>query len=185
MNFPNRIIKAGEPDTKIVKAIQQRLIELGISNLEGTGVFGPKTTGAVKQFQSTHRDKEGNLLLADGKVGSVTWAALFGEDTVPSSEDAPNTLLAEMLTVASGQVGVMEDPPGSNMGEMVNRYLASVDCDPGNFWCAAFVYWCFNEGAKNLGRRNPLFKTAGCLEHWNNTTAKKFWPEMLSTNLLL
>jgi len=173
MNFPNRIIKPGETDTKIVKAIQQRLMELGIGNLEGTGTFGPKTTSAVKQFQSTHRDKEGNLLLADGKVGSVTWEVLFGEDSVPVPEDPPNALLNEALKAAAGQVGVMEDPPGSNKGEMVNKYLACVDCDPGNFWCAAFVYWCFNEAAKNLSRKNPLFKTAGCLDHWNNTTAKK------------
>ena len=173
MNFPKRIIKEGEADTKIVKAIQQRLIDLGIGGLQGTGTFGPKTKSAVKLFQSTHRDRFGNILLADGKVGSITWEALFGPDTVPVNETASNTLLDEAVKFALTQVGVMEKPVGSNRGPEVDKYLASVGVPPGNFWCAAFVYFCFNKAAENLGRKNPLVKTGGCLAHWNGTTAKK------------
>jgi hypothetical protein len=67
----------------------------------------------------------------------------------------------------------MEQPPGSNRGPEVNKYLDSVGKEPGLFWCAAYVYFCFNEAASKLGRANPVVKTAGCLDHWNRTKAKK------------
>jgi hypothetical protein len=33
-------------------------------------------------------------------------------------------------------------------------------------WCAAFVFFCFDEAAKALGGPNPVVKTAGVLDHW-------------------
>ena len=173
MNYPNRVIKEGEQDKALVTAIQNRLSELGLGNLQGTGTFGPKTTSAVKQFQATHRDQNGNPLEMDGKIGAITWEALFGIATIPSADVAQSDLLKETINVAKSQIGTMEDPPGSNRGPMVDAYLAAVDCPPGSFWCAAFVYWCFNEASKKIKRQNPVFKTGGCLMHWNNTRGKK------------
>jgi len=173
MKYPNRIIKAGESNTVIVKAIQKKLIDLNIGNLEGTGVFGTKTKSAVKLFQATHTDQFGNPLEVDGNVGSLTWAALFGTETIVVTDTAPNTLLTEVLKIAVTQLGVMEEPPGSNKGPEVDQYLASVDLPPGNFWCAAFVYWCFNKAAVKSGRTNPLVKTGHVMTHWNKTTGKK------------
>jgi CHAP domain/Putative peptidoglycan binding domain len=173
MNFPNRVIKEGEKNKTIVRAIQQRLNELGCGPCLGTGVFGPATKSAVKLFQSTHRDQEGNPLEIDGKVGSITWEALFGADSVDSITEAPNEFLSGAVNVALSQVGTMEVPPGSNSGQQVNAYLASVGLPPGLFWCAAFVYWCFKTTAANSGRKNPLVKTGGCLDHWNRTKGKR------------
>jgi hypothetical protein len=173
MNYPGRVIKEGEANARIVKAIQLRLNEVGCGPLEGTGVFGPKTTSAVKLFQSTRRDSTGTPLNIDGKLGSITWEILFGIETVPVVETVNSGLLTEAVSVAITQLGVMENPLGSNSGPEVNQYLASVNLGPGFFWCAAFVYWCFNEAAANIGKTNPVFKTAGCLAHWNNTTGKK------------
>ena len=175
MNYPKRIIKEGEADAKIVIAIQKKLIDLNIGNLEGSGVFGPKTKSAVKLYQATHQDLLGNPLTIDGQVGSITWQALFGADTVPQVNEVSNLLLNEALNIARTQVGVMEDPPGSNRGKQVDAYdrAAGVEPGPDIYWCAAFVYWCFNEAAKQLNKKNPLYKTAGCMAHWNNTTGKK------------
>ncbi|MGF6926081.1 hypothetical protein QFZ48_001581 [Chitinophaga sp. W2I13] len=172
MNYPNKVIKAGETNSQIVKAIQQRLIELGIGTLQGTGTFGPKTVSAVKQFQALHRDRFGNPLIVDGEVGAITWEVLF-DDGVPEETNAPNTLLAKAIEVAESQIGVMEVPPGSNRGPQVEAYLASTNTPPGNYWCAAFVYWCFKKAAADLGIANPVVKTAGCLDHWNKTKALK------------
>ena len=173
MNYPNRIIKEGETDTALVGAIQNRLQELGLGNLKGTGIFGPKTTSAVKQFQATHRDQQGNPLEMDGKIGAITWEALFGPETISGSSEAESELLKQSIIVARSQVGTMEEPPGSNKGPKVNAYLESVNCPPGSFWCAAFVYWCFRDAANSLNRQTPVFKTGGCLMHWNNTKGKK------------
>ena len=173
MNYPNRILKQGEADTAIVKVIQQRLNDLGCGPIEVIGIFGPKTTNAVKLFQATHRDQNGNPLEIDGKIGSITWAILFGEQPIQVVQQTTNLLLYESLNIAISQVGVMEDPPGSNRGEKVEEYLASVGLDGGNYWCAAFVYWCFQQVCENNGRQNPLVKTGHCMTHWNNSAAIK------------
>ncbi len=173
MKYPNRIIKEGESNTGIVKAIQKKLIEINIGDLKGTGVFGTKTKNAVKLFQATHMDQFGNPLEVDGNVGSLTWASLFGVETIVVTDIAPNALLTETLKMAVTQLGVMEDPPGSNKGPIVNQYLASVALPPGLFWCAAFVYWCFDKAAVKLGKNNPVFKTGHVMTHWNKTAGKK------------
>jgi cell wall-associated NlpC family hydrolase len=173
MNYPKRIIKEGETNTGIVKAIQKKLDELGLGPFAGTGVYGSKTKAAVKLYQSMHRDRFGIPLLADGKIGALTWESLFGPDSVVTNDASTSAYLTEVLKVAASQVGVMEVPVGSNKGPEVNAYLASVGVAPGNFWCAGFVYWCFNTAASNMSRKNPLVKTGGCLNHWNKSTAGK------------
>jgi hypothetical protein len=173
MDYPKRVIQQGEKNAKIVKAVQARLNEVGCGPLEVVGNYGPKTVTAVKLFQSTHRDQLGNPLEIDGKIGAITWAALFGVWMVPTIEDGSNALLTEAVRVAGTQVGIMESPEGSNSGPEVDAYLQSVGLGPGFYWCAAFVYWCFAKASVKLGRPNPVFKTAGCMNHWLKTKGKK------------
>jgi hypothetical protein len=98
----------------------------------------------------------------------VTWEALFGEETVVTVEthEQDEPLVAAALAVAAAQVGVVEVPPYSNKGEKVAEYLESVGLGDGFHWCAAFVYWCFEQAAKELGVPNPLPKTGHCMTHW-------------------
>jgi peptidoglycan hydrolase-like protein with peptidoglycan-binding domain len=173
MDYPNKVIKAGETNKTIVKAIQQKLNQVGLGPIEVIGVYGPKTINAVKLFQAMHRDQNGNAMEIDGKIGSVTWAVLFGQETVPLVDDNSNQLLTEALKIAISQIGVMEDPPGSNKGKKVEEYQASVGLGAGTFWCAAFMYWCFQKASEQLNRKNPVLKTGHCMTHWNNSTAKK------------
>jgi hypothetical protein len=113
-------------------------------------------------------DADGLPLKVDGIVGPITWAALFRTSQAIVSAEEP--LLKAALERAEEEIGVLEAPPGSNRGPRVDTYLRSVGLDPdaGSFaWCAAFVYFCFNEASQRSRRRNPLVKTAGVLEHWN------------------
>ena len=58
---------------------------------------------------------------------------------------------AKAIEIASGEVGVTEDPPGSNRGPRVGVYQAvtSLARDPayrtGWPWCAAFVEWVWTQ----------------------------------------
>lgn len=81
-------------------------------------------------------------------------------------------LSAKALQIALTQLGVSEVPKGSNGGPQVNKYLKSVGLGPGYAWCMAFVYWCVNEAAKELDRKNPLVKTAGVLLQWNSVNLR-------------
>jgi hypothetical protein len=79
------------------------------------------------------------------------------------------TLQEKALEIAVTQLGVEEHPRGSNRGPQVDEYLKAAGLDPatGSYaWCAAFVYWCFEQAAQSMARKNPLAKTAGVLDQW-------------------
>ena len=173
MNYPGRSIEKGEKDKTIVKSIQHRLNELGCGPLLEDGDFGTKTSNAVKLFQIRFADQLGNPLKTDGKVGPLTWAALFGTETIVHTDTPPNQLLVKVLEIAKTQIGKMEVPPGSNTGPDVIKYQTAAGIGTGLPWCMAFVYWCFQEASQSLGRNNPLVKTGSVLYQWNNTTQKK------------
>ena len=176
MRYPGRIIKVGEQDPTIVAAVKRRLNQaLGFAKnsdarLDETNrSFGPKTTRAVKLFQTRNLDSEGLPLKPDGELGSITWAALFGEKTVTKRDLTRDKLLSVVLRVAAGEEKkeVREVPKNSNKGPEVVEYLKRAGVAAGNPWCCAFVYWCFDEASNSIGAPNPMVKTAGCLHHWN------------------
>jgi peptidoglycan hydrolase-like protein with peptidoglycan-binding domain len=177
MKYPGRSIKDGEQDKTIVRAIQTRLNELGCGPLDAKGDFGPKTKASVKLFQARNVDADGRPLKQDGQVGSLTWAALFGPDTVPVATQVASPLLAAVLSTAASQVGVLEQPKNSNSGPQVDAYLRRAGV-PLNLpatqkpWCCAFVHWCFDEAARAQGRANVMVRTGGCLDHWNRAGAQ-------------
>lgn len=166
--FPGHVISAGSKEPSVV-AIQARLNQLGCGPVLVDGVFGAETADAVELFQARSLDKFGVPLLVDGAVGPMTWGALFGGDAVQPVTLAPSALLKKVLDIAGSQVGVREQPPGSNRGPEVDQYLKCVGLDPadGSYpWCAAFVYWCFAQAAQKLKTANPAIQCAGVLEMW-------------------
>lgn len=174
--FPGRIIKVGDPDRETVKKIQHRLNAVGCGPVAEDGVFDKEgTERAVKLFQARFPDVTGRPLVTDGKVGSLTWGALFGESTVPSSSRAPSALTRAAIEFARTQIGVMEKPLGSNRGPEVDTYLRAVGLNPASdsfAWCVAFTHFCFKKAAEGLGVENPHIKTAGVLDHWNRAGSK-------------
>jgi CHAP domain len=179
MQFPGRIIKAGERNGAIVMALKARLNEaLGLSGEQALDVanpnFGPRMTQAVMMFQARHVDSHGNPLKTDGEIGSVAWEVLFGAGSVPVATVADDALLAEALRIAQAEEAaqVREERPPMNRGLRVDEYQLRTGLrlkagKDGFAWCACFLYFCFDEAAKQLGRRNPVIKTAGCQDHWN------------------
>lgn len=77
------------------------------------------------------------------------------------------------LAVATSQVNQKESPLGSNWGHPVQDYLASVGVHFPASWCMAFVYWCFDHAAGQLGQPTPLFKTGGVLSQWSNSSGNQ------------
>lgn len=175
--YPGRLIKTGDLDKTIVLKIQQRLNAMGCGPVPEDGIFDKgKTLTAIKLFQARFSDVTGAPLVVDGKVGSLTWGALFGANTVPSITHAPSDLTKAVIEFARSQVGVMEDPTGSNRGPEVNEYLKAVGLDAtgGSYpWCVAFTHYCYSKAAKQLGLNdNPHIRTAGVLDHWSKAAKK-------------
>jgi hypothetical protein len=179
MKYPGWVIKQGERDARIVKALKtalnKALVLRGDEALQldpDNPHFGPSMKQAVKLFQARHLDDQGQALKIDGEVGSLTWSALFGAHRVPQIEVVRDPYMAAVLGQAASQVGVMEVPRNSNRGPEVDAYLLRVGVSPGLAWCCAFTYWCFDEAALAAGRPNPMVKTAGCLAHWKQAPAR-------------
>ena len=167
--YPGKLIKLGHKNKETVLAVQRRLNESGCGPIVESGDFGTETFNAVLLFQARFTDTDGLPLKVDGEIGTLTWAALFGPQSVTVRTETSSPLLAAVLDFAATQIGVMEVPPGSNRGPQVDKYVASTGLPPsGQFaWCVAFVYFCFEAAAKKLGRQNPMIKTAGVMDHWN------------------
>lgn len=164
--FPGSTVRRNSPHTEAVRAVQARLNARGCGPVEVDGIFGPGTEAAARQFQARFFDPSGLPLAVDGQVGPVTWAALFGSASLPPM--AKGTALAQAaLRHAEKAVGVSEDPPGSNMGEEVEGFLSSVGLDGGNAWCAAFVYWCVERAAAEIGQANCLPRTGLVMGMWS------------------
>lgn len=163
--FPGFSIERNSPFSDKVRAVQDRLVALGCGPLAVDGVFGPKTDAAVRLFQTRFPDVDGAPLRIDGKVGPVTWAAMFGRDNQPPLAQG-GALAQAALECAVKQIGVSERPPGSNRGDEVEEFLAAVRVPAGNPWCAAFVYWCADQAAGELGMTNSLPRTGGVLDMW-------------------
>jgi hypothetical protein len=90
-----------------VREIQARLKELGFDPGEVDGKSGARTVKAIKAFQVA------NGLSADGKVGQLTWGALFGEampartdpvlvPAAPSASAGPWPLQKDCMTFYGG-----------------------------------------------------------------------------------
>jgi lysozyme family protein len=172
--FPGGFIIRGMGGT-VVQDIQQRLAQVGaMPNLNG--IFDEVTELAVELFQARSTDETGEPLEIDGVVGPLTWGALFGPgsggERFPPAPHGPssNTFLDTVLEIAGSQVGVMENPPGSNRGTEVEGFLRSVNVPPGNPWSMAFVYWCFREATSRFpGDINRVPQTGLVLDAWQRS----------------
>lgn len=89
--------------------------------------------------------------------------------TTPST---PLPMDFRLLSIARSQLGIAEDPKGSNRGYHVEKYLSSVGLPGGNPWCMAFVYWCVQQACNESKIKNPLIKTGGVLDQWTRIDAK-------------
>lgn len=81
-------------------------------------------------------------------------------------------LLSKSKELALSQVGVQES--GENRGE-VAKYLKSVGLREGYSYCAAGVYWCFQQGAEQLGLGKsviPVKRTAVANAMFNDAKRK-------------
>jgi len=63
-------------DEGIIYDIQKKLKELNLYTGDLDGQFGPLTLKAINKFQTNNKDKDGNQLVSDGKVGPKTIEAL-------------------------------------------------------------------------------------------------------------
>lgn len=84
-----------------------------------------------------------------------------------------SSLANKALAVAITQLDQQENPRGSNWGQPVKSYLASVGIDFPASWCMAFIYWSFKRAGEEFNEVVPLVKTGGVLTAWNQATSHR------------
>ncbi|SRR5258706_9465203 len=85
------------------------------------------------------------------------------------------------IDIAISQIDKQEILKGSNWGDDVQAYLASVGITFPASWCMAFVYWC----VKSSGMANPLVKTGGCMKQWNKIDKKYKYTTPLAGDIFI
>lgn len=75
----SRVVKVGVEPGDDVKAVKDKLLELGYLKTAIKPTFGLESAAAVKKFQQDHG------LKVDGKVGPITWNALFNVVASPDT----------------------------------------------------------------------------------------------------
>jgi peptidoglycan hydrolase-like protein with peptidoglycan-binding domain len=76
------VLRRGASGAAVLE-LQTRLAAIGFSPGGADGDFGPQTDAAVKAFQRSRG------ILADGIVGSQTWAAIDGASSIPRPPAGP------------------------------------------------------------------------------------------------
>jgi hypothetical protein len=90
----------------------------------------------------------------------------------PSVDGIKLSLAQRFLSVARSQLGVSEEPKGSNKGKQIEKYLKSVGLGGGYSWCMAFAKWCMDQACAEAKIKNPMYVTGGVLSQWNHIDAK-------------
>ncbi len=157
------------------RKVQKRLILLGFNPGPVDGVRGRMTIGALRKFQ------ESRGLVADGILGPLTHAELFGEAegaSVPSFDTMP------WFDEANRLIGTQE-VAGSGNNPVIMDFAENLDIDYAGDdipWCGLFVAHCIGatmpfEGLPNgpLGARNWLKFGEACTPQLGAVVV--FWRE--------
>jgi len=90
-------------------------------------------------------------------------------------------LVEDALRIAAGEIGVREEPPGSNRSERIDEYIRAAGLDPedpfrrgkkrGYPYCAALLVWAFARAARKHGIASPCPRTAKVARLWERAPA--------------
>jgi hypothetical protein len=77
------------------------------------------------------------------------------------------------LQVAESQVGVTEQPPGSNDGPQIAQYrTATQGAYAGAPWCAYFVSWCAAQAGSPIGGQGQGLGSVAEITDWARSTGR-------------
>lgn len=151
-----------------VRQLQRLLIQNGFT-VSVDGTFGNETYRAVRAFQSQNLGPNGDPLVVDGKVGSLTqWSLTHPKpraravEAVDFTKVPPSSLGGSAAGRAALRKAIAElnagarEIGGNNKGPFVRKYLEPAGVPEGSSWCASFVSWCFLEAAGGRKERMPF-----------------------------
>jgi hypothetical protein len=99
----------------------------------------------MNQYDAAHKDMVWPSVSGEPLAGQTEYGR-FGAFTLFTrlGGAAGNCGLSsdDIVRIAQQQLGLQESPDGCNCGDQIQKFLGS---SPGEFWCADFVSWVYNE----------------------------------------
>jgi CHAP domain-containing protein len=87
--------------------------------------------------------------------------------TTPAGAGAP-----PVVSIAAGEVGQAEQPPGSNDSPRIATYRQATAGSGVGPWCAYFVSWCARQAGTPLGDGGQGFGSVDALDAWAHRTGR-------------
>ncbi len=158
-----------------INAIQQLLAR---AQSVGTGAPGAVTPGGATT--TTAATAFGRALDRADPSGASA-ATVSPEETgaivaggARSLQSAPGeSPAATALRLAQAEIGVAEDPPGSNNGTRIAEYrTATAGSAPGIPWCAYFVSWAARQAGVPIGEQGQGYGAVEQIASWAERTGR-------------
>ncbi|HWB23142.1 MAG TPA: CHAP domain-containing protein [Gaiellaceae bacterium] len=148
-------------------AILASLLQQSNSGLTGMSDDGSDSTGfsipALPDLSATLA----SALAAAPAAGTAAGTAA----STPTS--APLTGAQGVLSAAQSQVGVSEEPPGSNDGPQISVYRDAVaGASPDQPWCASFVSWAAEQAGEPIGAAGQGLDSVKDITEWAASTGR-------------
>jgi hypothetical protein len=116
---------------------------------------------------STAMGTSGFLTALDGVQSSSALAAPAAAPMLGAG-----TAGQRALAVAQAEVGVAEQPPGSNDGPRIAEYRTATAGSAVGPWCAYFTSWCASQAGVPLGEVGQGFGSVAALYAWAQRTGR-------------
>jgi hypothetical protein len=100
-------------------------------------------------------------------VPGATTATGAAGAVAPAAAPTGNSAAARMVALAQAEVGVAEQPPGSNNSPRIAQYRAATAGAPGpGPWCAYFTSWLARSAGVPVGEHGQGFGSVDALYAW-------------------
>jgi hypothetical protein len=144
--------------TDALSRMQQ--LESMVSQLSNPSALTPAASGAAAVSPSSATAFQQALSAA-----TAAQTAPVGTSSAGAGQTA--------LQVAETQVGVTEQPPGSNDGPQIAQYrTATQGAYAGAPWCAYFVSWCAAEAGAPIGSQGQGLGSVAEITDWARSTGR-------------
>lgn len=112
-----------------------------------------------------------------GTAGNPSFAGALSSASAPqgphvTAQPGGGTVGARVLAAARAEVGVTEQPPGSNDGPRIGDYRTATAGAGVGPWCAYFVSWAANQAGTPVGETGQGFGSVAALGAWAQRTGR-------------
>ena len=107
-----------------------------------------------------------------GFLSSLNGVQYGSSLAAPAAAPAAGGGASGALAAAQGQVGVTEQPPGSNDSAQIAQYRTATAGSGVGPWCAYFVSWAAAQAGTPLGEAGQGFGSVSALYGWAQRTGR-------------